>query len=54
MTRTGFYAGLGFTLFMIGLFIWTMCGQVFWAALGAGAMGFCFVRSEQQREDEER
>jgi len=54
VTRTGFYAGLGFVCFMAGLFCWTMTNEVLWAALGAIALLICFVRSDDTNGDNTR
>ena len=51
MTRTHFYAGLGFLAFMTGLFLWTLTQEVLWAALGSGALLFCFMRSDDTKGD---
>jgi hypothetical protein len=54
VTRTGFYAGLGFISFMAGLFFWTLTNEVLWAALGAIGLLICFARSDDTNGDNER
>jgi fatty acid desaturase len=54
VTRTAFYAGLGFVCFMAGLFFWTLYDNVLWVVTGGLALILCFVRSEQKGKDDPR
>jgi len=47
MTRTGFYASLGFVLWVLCLFLWTVFGGVWWLILGGIALMLCFLRCER-------
>jgi type IV secretory pathway TrbD component len=47
VSRTDFYAGLGFVCFMLGLFLWTEFGNVLWAVAGGIALILCFIRSDE-------
>jgi hypothetical protein len=54
VTRTGFYAGLGFITQMTGLFLWTLTNEVMWAVLGTIALILCFARSDDTNGDNSR